>query len=133
MLRHMYSLCLCHSKKPYSECCEKILIERAHAKTPEALMRSRYVAFCQKNMAYLLKSTDPETRAAFNSAANLEWAESVTFSGLEILKSTQTGEQGVVEFKARYIHNGQEHVHHENSTFRQIFGVWYFCSGQVFE
>ncbi|MBN9643567.1 YchJ family protein [Corynebacterium mendelii] len=53
--------CPCCSGLDYADCCQPIL-DGAPAASPEALMRSRYTAFCTGRREYLLKSWHPSTR-----------------------------------------------------------------------
>ncbi len=124
--------CHCGSSKEFSECCEPLLKGQREALTPEELMRSRYSAFVTKDMNYIFETTDPQTRTQFDMKANEEWAETAQFLKLEVLKSSQEGNKGVVEFKATFKAGSQpEQVHHEISKFRKQSGTWYFREGKV--
>lgn len=124
--------CYCQSGLPFSACCEPYLSGRENAPSPEALMRSRYSAFCLKNMDYVLETTDPQARFSFDPAANEEWARTSEFTNLEILKSSAEGNKGMVEFKAHFQTKGEEpQIHHEVSKFRKQSGVWYFRDGKT--
>lgn len=101
------------------------------APSAEALMRSRYTAFCLKDLDYIWDTTDPETRPHFDRAANREWAEKAEFTRLQILHSTEKGAEGLVEFKAHFNMGGESHVHHEFSVFRREGGRWYFSEGRA--
>lgn len=96
-------------------------------------MRSRYSAFVKNDMEYLQNTTDPQTLGSIDEDANREWAECATFQKLEILSSEEKGTKGLVEFKAFYAVDGDDHVHHELSTFRKQAGQWFFKSGKVRE
>ncbi|NER81006.1 MAG: zinc chelation protein SecC, partial [Leptolyngbya sp. SIO1D8] len=56
------SLCPCGSQRPFSACCEPYLLGQAIAPTAEALMRSRYTAYCQSNVDYLVATHHPAKR-----------------------------------------------------------------------
>lgn len=126
----MSASCYCLSSKSYADCCQPYL-EGEIAPTPEALMRSRYTAYCLKNFEYLQETTDPQ--ADVNHLANQEWALSVEFLKLEILRAEIDKNKGTVEFKATFKEIGKEeiHVHHELSKFRKQGGVWYFRDGRI--
>ena len=49
--------CHCHSGKPFMACCQPYLQNLKQPKTAEALMRSRYTAFCLNNTHYLNRTT----------------------------------------------------------------------------
>lgn len=96
-------------------------------------MRSRYSAFAKNQMQYLRDTTDPQTLLDIDDDANKEWAELAKFLKLEVIKSEEKGTKGTVEFKAFYIVDDEEYVHHEVSTFRKQAGQWFFKSGKVKE
>ena len=45
--------CYCGSKLAFAKCCKPYLEKHRAAPTPEALMRSRYSAFCTGDVDYL--------------------------------------------------------------------------------
>ena len=92
-------------------------------------MRSRYTAFCRKDMAYLLRSQHPSTRADFDIESNSRWANEAQFEGLKVLRSWEKGDDGFVEFEAQFRMEGLSHVHREASRFKRENGVWYFVDG----
>ncbi len=92
-------------------------------------MRSRYSAFCIKDMDYIEKTTHPKTRGDFNRQENQEWAAASVFYRLEILSRSTVGQRGVVTFKAYSRINDQENVHHEISNFQCEKGIWFFLDG----
>jgi SEC-C motif domain protein len=92
-------------------------------------MRARYSAFCIKETGYLKDSTDPQLDVDWS--ANEDWANKATFTGLEIIRSSQEKNKGIVEFKAHFKIEGAEHTHHEISTFRRHQGQWYFRDGRI--
>ena len=55
----MKALCYCGSQKFYGECCFPLISGSLKPKNPEQLMRSRYSAFCIKNIEYLISSHHP--------------------------------------------------------------------------
>ncbi len=124
--------CYCQTPKPFRQCCEPLLLGLMKATTPEQLMRSRYSAFCLKDMDYILQTMDPSTRSSFDLENNKEWANSVTFTDLEVLQTpAPLGNKGFVEFKATYTMEDETFTHHERSTFRKVNGEWYFSEGEV--
>lgn len=126
-------LCPCQSQLTFSECCQTILEGKKPALTAEALMRARYTAFTQGNMKFILSSHDPKTRGEFDSEATRQWAESLTWTGLEIINTKEglaTDKVGYVEFKAHYKNSEGPDAHHELSEFKKRKGVWYFSAGK---
>ncbi len=124
--------CPCGSEKQFNVCCEKFILGKAFPTTSEELMRSRYAAFATKNVPYLRDSLDPQNLHEFNAAATQLWADQAHFTGLEILQSQDSGNKGLVEFKAHYMLNDEKHIHHERGTFRKQQGRWYYKSGKIF-
>lgn len=94
-------------------------------------MRSRYSAYALGDHGqYLLDSWFPATAAGMTaeslSEKNLHWC------GLEILDKSQQGDDGMVEFKARYkTESGDLQFMHEKSVFKRIAGRWLYVGGEV--
>jgi SEC-C motif-containing protein len=105
------------------------------AATAEALMRSRYTAYDQKNVGYIVESHDPATRGELDPDATREWADQSEWLSLLVLKTEAGGEtdqEGVVEFVARFRDGkGREHSHHERSTFARHEGRWFYRDGEL--
>jgi SEC-C motif-containing protein len=135
----MSQTCSCGRPLKFSECCEPLLNGEETADGPESLMRSRYSAFVHKNVEYLYESLDPQARGDWDKKSTAEWANNADFTGLEIIKASDEGNKGSVEFKAHFkmaTEPGgplQDHTHHEISKFRKQAGVWYFRDGRVIE
>lgn len=116
----------------FEKCCSSYLKGEAEASSAEQLMRTRYTAFVQQDMHYILETTDPQARGNFDQKANEEWARSSEFIKLEILKAKEEGTKGLVEFKATFKDKeGNLHTHHEISKFRKQAGIWYFREGKI--
>lgn len=101
-------------------------------KTAEQLMRSRYTAFTLANVDYLNKTQDPETRSDQNPEDLKDWAKSVTWLGLEVLRTSRgkaEDQKGVVEFIARFKDDQGPQQIHEVSQFRRIAGRWMYSTG----
>ena len=128
----MRNLCPCGSGSPYSACCEPIIFGKKDAATAQELMRSRYTAFTQANVDYLMRSHSAKTRPIKERKSIEKWAKSVVWMGLTIV-STQYGEAndeaGYVEFKALYLENGKPEQIHEKSFFQRENGKWVYVSG----
>ncbi|WP_439184878.1 YchJ family protein [Carboxylicivirga taeanensis] len=125
--------CSCNSNKAYELCCQPLIERGQPASSAEALMRSRYTAFTQPNIDYLLNTHHPTTRPVKERKEILDWANSVQWMGLSILDTHKGGPndlEGMVEFKALYIENGKLQAIHEKSLFRKEKGTWYYVSGQ---
>jgi SEC-C motif-containing protein len=100
------------------------LAEGIHAPTPEALMRSRYSAYVVGLIDYLLA-----TWHASAAPGDLELGP-VKWMGLEVLRSEEGGDAGIVEFVALCKVNGRAQRMHETSRFVRQDGRWYYIDGQ---
>jgi SEC-C motif-containing protein len=124
--------CHCGKESSYAKCCQPLIEGDTAADTAEALMRSRYSAFCVKAYDYIVQTTDPQARLEMDEASTKAWMNDSVFSQLEILRAEENGNKGTVEFKATFkTGDGPEQVHHELSKFRKQAGVWYFRDGKV--
>ncbi|MGI9287842.1 MAG: YchJ family protein [Pseudomonadales bacterium] len=127
----MNSLCVCGSKKPAIQCCERFLDGAQQAKTPEQLMRSRYSAYALGGYGeYLLRTWFPATARNLTvielSKRSCEWIK------LEVLNKSQSGDEGMVEFKAHFRDkNGEPAIQHEKSIFTRNGGRWFYVGGGV--
>ena len=107
--------CPCRSGDVYGACCGPLHAGAATAPTAVQLMRSRYTAFVIGDAAYLLATWHPSTRPA-----SLEPDPTLTWRSLEIVRTERGGpldREGVVEFAARYVVDGERGVLHETSRF----------------
>ncbi len=153
-------LCLCGSQKPFRRCCDPYLAGEALAPTAEALMRSRYSAFCQSNFDYLVAtrkfSLESPTAQAEEREALARTAKNIRWMNLTVV-ATQKGKSqhktGVVEFVAVYqavsqpvpqavlpiaaqlpqreeVTNGWQQLH-ERSRFIKEQGQWLYTTGDL--
>jgi len=97
-------------------------------------MRSRYSAYVLGDIDYIVETHDPSTAMHADRASAARWAREADWKGLEVV-GTEGGEpddeEGIVEFKARFVRDGANCVHHERSTFRKIRGRWYYVEGEM--
>jgi len=113
--------CPCGSGKKFKACCNLYLSGQAYPKMAEPLMRSRYSAYAMGNLAYLRNTWHPET------CPNLDMDDLETqWTRLEVIKSKPGLKKSVVEFKAWYTENDQEHVTHEISLFKLYKKRWVY-------
>ncbi len=93
-------------------------------------MRSRYTAYTQRRTLYLLSTWHPGTRP---SPESLDVGErKTTWLGLKILRTAQEGDEGIVEFVARYREGGGSAVRmHETSRFARENSRWWYLDGVV--
>ena len=121
------ALCPCGSSLSYEDCCGRF---HAGESAPDAvsLMRSRYSAFVKKDAAYLLRTWDPSTRPQ-----SLTLDETIKWLGLNILGSSQQGDQARVRFVARGKINGRAFTQSELSRFVRRNDQWYYLDGDLDE
>lgn len=126
------SLCPCGSGLELDACCAPYVSGEKPAPTAEALMRSRFTAYAQGNAAYL-HATLCEAEQGDEEMSEEE-INAATWQSLEI-RATEAGQEndaaGVVEFIARYKSGGEQHAHHERSTFCREDGRWVYESGVI--
>jgi len=120
--------CICGLEKSYDECCGAIIDAKKIASSPEELMRSRYSAYVKTNAEYLIESSAKENRCDEDIKFIEEFANSVTWLKLDVLKA----KNNQVEFKAYYRDGNDIKVLHENSTFIQEDGIWFYKDGELF-
>ena len=124
--------CPCGSLKDYFLCCELIISSQQNTLTAEQLMRSRYSAYVKTEIDYLIDSTHISQRHLYNKENLRQWSENSDWLKLEIINTVNGNINditGQVEFKAYYIENDQEIIHHELSEFKKENDKWYFVSG----
>jgi len=139
--------CLCGSGLPYGNCCQPYHLNQALAPTPEATMRSRYVAYALGLVDYLMATTHRDN-PGFSKQAKLWRAElaryclGLTCLGLHIAQCTPasaeitpevpaSGDKGVVVFMAK-LQQGEgspPYAMHETSIFKRANRRWLYYSG----
>ncbi|MDZ7924489.1 MAG: YchJ family protein [Marinagarivorans sp.] len=123
-------ICYCCSQKSYAECCEPFhLGQRLNqlekcAPTAEALMRSRYSAFCTGNADYLFATLHPSFRQLDELQQLQKTMGRTQWLGLRIINSRA----GQVEFVAFFKTEKVEQLH-ENSNFIFEDGAWFYTHG----
>lgn len=118
--------CYCGSEKTFANCCQPYINNIQKAPTAEALMRSRYSAYCVQAADYLVATTHTSTRKFHNKQDIMVWSKSNHWLKLEVLKATET----VVEFRAHFLDDKlKANMHHEKSTFVKEDGKWFYVDG----
>lgn len=152
----MKQRCPCGNQRPYLKCCglyiesfsESLasggdLLKRRMAPTAEALMRSRYTAFTQGNIDYLVQTHHPNNRSA-NAHKSLERSVRQTRWANLIIVKTQKGQKkdktGTVEFVAAFqsaqpigaqLATNKIEQLHERSSFVREKGEWFYTDGEM--
>lgn len=126
-------LCPCQSGKSYTDCCQPFHLHQMIPDSAEKLMRSRYTAYTQVNIPYIVETTVPAQQALLDQPAMQLWGEETDWAGLEIITHQPFVSKihSWVEFKAFFnIENGID-AYHERSLFVLISGRWYFVDPTV--
>lgn len=122
--------CPCGSKNNYADCCGIFIENRQSPQTPEQLMRSRYTAYTQANIDYILRTMKSPAADGFNPEDARKWAQHVKWLQLNVVKSSSAGNMGEVEFIAYFTLNNKKHALHELSKFQFENGSWYYVDGK---
>lgn len=96
-------------------------------RTAEELMRSRFAAFRDGDVAWLLDTWHLSTRPA-----TLELDDRTVWRGLQIVDTVAGGADdadGIVEFRATYLADGAHGVLRERSRFVREDGRWLYVDG----
>ncbi|KAA5604985.1 YchJ family protein [Roseospira marina] len=126
--------CPCGSGLTLDACCAPVIAGTTPAPTAEALMRSRYTAYGQGNIDYLMATLATDSRADFDPIEAKGVAAESVWTGLEIRAVSAGGEgddEGTVEYVARLKYKGRARMHHERATFRREDGQWRCTGGEV--
>lgn len=119
--------CPCGTKQAYETCCGE-LHRGAHAASAQALMRSRYSAYCLGLIDYLVATTLPSQQLRLDVTAMTRWSRESNWLGLEVEHATEADtERAQVTFVAHWADpDGSQHQHRERSDFVKKGERWYF-------
>lgn len=124
-------VCACGSTRFYHDCCGRYISGQEVAPSPEALMRSRYTAYTQANIGYIVQTQKEQAAKNFDAKSAEAWASGVTWLGLQVIAAFPVENNiAYVEFIARYQFNGQEIAMHELSQFHYEKDRWYYVDGR---
>ena len=126
--------CPCGSQKLLNQCCGVYLQGQLPAPTAEKLMRSRYSAYCLKNIDYLFNTEHPSRRKPNSRKLITATANNLRWLGLTVV-NTEGGqpedETGIVEFVAVYQEGKFVAQLHERSNFIKEKGKWFYTDGDM--
>jgi len=128
--------CPCGSQQPFDQCCQPLLSGQDHAKTAQALMRSRYSAFASGNIDYLIDTLHPDKRQPQDAELLTQALEHTRWLGLQVRgceKGLEENDRGTVEFVATWSEGGQSGFLHEKSSFVKLDGRWYYVDGTLYD
>ena len=126
-------LCPCGSKKGEQYCCAMYISGKKKPETAEKLMRSRYTAFYQGNVDYLVTTLHPDKRKPEDkqelnqSISNTKW---LSLTILDTQKGRKSDNTGIVEFEAVYQLDEPGQLH-ERSRFIKKDGQWFYIDGDI--
>lgn len=126
--------CPCGSGKVYNECCGLYISGKAKAPTAEALMRSRYSAYAEHEIDYIINTCVHRDKDKIDYQSTRDWSEKSTWLGLKIIsteKGSVSDSEGAVEFEAVYEQNGLKDIHHEKAKFKKQGSEWLYDEGHV--
>lgn len=122
--------CPCGSSQLFTNCCRPYLMGDLLPETAEALMRSRYTAYSQANIEYIMQTMCGPAAQHFNPEQAREWAAAAEWQKLQVIKAWQvSAEKAFVEFVASYRLKQHPHLLHEVSEFHRVEGRWYYVTG----
>ena len=123
--------CPCGTNKSYSLCCQPLHQRLAQAQTAKQLMMSRYCAFAQHHIDYIVDTHAPATRHEVVKNDISQWAKECQWLSLLIINDQCSGDHATVEFVAWYHSNNQLQFHHELSHFIYEDKQWFFHHGET--
>ena len=127
--------CHCGSDRQYSDCCEPFISRQAKAPTAEALMRSRYSAYVERAIDYIVNTCVAKDGSEdIDHKSTREWSEKSTWLGLKITAVEGGGPEdaeGTVDFEASYERDGLRDVHQEKAKFKRENGEWLYDEGVI--
>ena len=129
-------VCPCGTGKAYLDCCGAFISHQKKPATPEELMRSRYTAYTQVNIDYIVDTMKSPASDNFDKEARRASAKKIKWTGLKIIKTTHDSTKGIVEFCAYYFidnnNDNKKNKLHEVSEFRFENEKWYYIDGRCF-
>ena len=111
------------------DCCGVFISNQNTPVTPEELMRSRYTAYFQVNINYIAQTMKSPAADSFDADDLRLWSKKVQWMGLDVIKTRQELNKGIVEFRAHYCIDGKKSILHETSEFILENGKWYYFNG----
>ena len=127
-------LCPCGSGLNYAECCEPYITGQQNPATAEALMRSRYTAYVEHAIDYIINTCLDEGKDRIDFKQTKEWSEKSQWLGLKIISTEKGGitdTEGLVEFEASYERDRLKDLHHEKARFKKKDDKWFYVDGDI--
>jgi len=126
--------CPCGLEASFADCCGPLVAGVRPAETAAALMRSRYTAYLEGAVDYLIATTAAAARGGLDRAQLAAYCRTLCGVSLRILEVRGGGileDSGVVEFAATLRAQGRTFVQRERSRFAREQGRWVYVDGDV--
>ena len=127
--------CPCGSGQTLDACCAPFISGEEKPAEAESLMRARYTAHTQANMAFILRTHHPATRTDIDENATARWARDSQWMKLEVMAVEGGGandKDARIEFMAHYRDpQKRRQTHHELGVFERYQGDWYFRDAEM--
>ncbi|MCL1894002.1 MAG: YchJ family metal-binding protein [Holophagaceae bacterium] len=132
----MSRLCPCTSGLVIDKCCAPYLKGQRLPETAQALMRSRFTAYAESRVDYLIQTTAEAKRQEIDPEELRRYCINIRCISLKVLKTELGGkndETGTVLFHASLQMNKRRVLHRELSEFIKEDGKWMYVSGETNE
>jgi SEC-C motif-containing protein len=128
--------CPCGRKLTYETCCGRFIDGGQAPSTAAELMRSRFTAYGEGAVDYLVRTTGGAARESLDRVALTEHCKAIRLVKLEIVKTEgggPTDSTGVVAFRAILRQGGQKYEQTERSRFARApeTGHWVYVDGEI--
>ncbi len=126
--------CPCQSKKTFDRCCQPLLQGKRAAATAAELMRSRFTAYAEGQVDYLIMTTAEVERVKLDREDLIHYCRNIRCLNLKILKTELGGpedQEGRVLFHASLQLNGRRTLHKELSRFVRESDAWKYVDGET--
>jgi len=130
----MSRLCPCHSGIVFEKCCAPFLSGARLPETAAALMRSRFAAYSESRVDYIVQTTAEGKRHELDVEELKRQCKNIRYLGLKIIKTELGGkgdETGTVLFHASLQIGKSRRLHRELSTFVKEGGRWVYVDGET--
>lgn len=114
--------CPCGNKLTYETCCGPCHSGATPPETPVQLMRSRYSAYAEGRIDYLIATSAGPAAEGLDPAHLRDYCQGLRAVRLDIIETTGGGpadSEGEVEFKAHLRKSGRNFTLHERSRFER--------------
>jgi SEC-C motif-containing protein len=127
------AMCYCGKAEEFEQCCKPIIDGTENAKNAEILMRSRYSAYCIKNIDYIYQTYAPSERLNNSKPDIALFADQAVFCNLNVCtyQHNKKMDKATVHFKADYFVDALFCQLEEVSNFVKDNGKWFYIDGEI--